>query len=78
MTHLSAAELALLRRQPVTEAELLAAYHDSDLHRRGVTFRAALNRPALRQALELGARMARQPGKHQPRDHKALAARNDD
>lgn len=63
---------------PATETELLEAYHRSGLHRCGITFRGALNRPWQRAALEIGVAFIRNPKRNQRPDPKALVAHNDD
>ena len=63
---------------PPTEQELLEAYHRSGLHRCGVSFRAAINRPWQLKALEIGVAFIRNPDRNRRHDAKALQGCNDD
>lgn len=58
----------------LTEADLLAAYHQTPLRRLGVSFQAALLKPALRVCLEGCASAMRRPGRFRVTDLKMKAA----
>lgn len=57
-----------------TQDELLAAYHQTPLRRAGVSFQAALLKPALRVCLEGCASAMRRPGRFRVTDLKMTAA----
>lgn len=58
----------------LTEADLLAAYHQTPLRKAGVSFQAALLKPALRVCLEGCASAMQRPRRFMQADLKMKAA----